>query len=114
MAWPSFSAPESRYVPSMTRDEIDDLINVVQTEAASGDPDAQAGAIYLNSSIWVDRMSTSVFPTTCLSPGEGIRYRGVRVLVSSKFESRVATRAECGDQGLPFMDVEPSPAGGAS
>lgn len=91
----------------MTRDEIDNLIDAMQAEAGKGDPDAQAGAIYINSTTWVDRMSQAVFPTTCLSPGEGIRYRGVRVLVSSKFENRVATRAECGDQGAPFMDVEP-------
>lgn len=91
----------------MTRDEIDTLIDAMQAEAAKGDPDAAAGAIYLNSTTWVDRMPQALFPTTCLSPGEGIRYRGVRVLVSSLFENRVATRVECGDQGAPFLDVEP-------
>lgn len=103
----SRSGLESAYLVAMTRDEIDDLIDAMLAEAAKGDPDAAAGAIYLNSTTWVDRMPAAVFPTICRSPGEGIRYRGVRVLVSSKFESRVATRAECGDQGLPFMDVEP-------
>lgn len=102
-----FGLPESRYAAVMTRDEIDDMINAMQAEAAKGDPDAVAGAIYINSTTWVDRMSQAVFPTTCLSPGEGIRYRGVRVLISSLFENRVANRAECGDQGQPFMDVDP-------
>jgi hypothetical protein len=91
----------------MTRDEIDDLIDAMQAEAAKGDPEAAAGAIYINSSTWVARLTPATFPTTCRSPGEGIRYRGVRVLVSSQFENRAASRAECGDQGKPFMDVEP-------
>jgi hypothetical protein len=91
----------------MTRDDIDRLLNACQTEAAKGDPEAVPGAIYLNSGSWIG-LPMAVFPTTCVSPGVGIRYRGVRVLISSQFEDKVASRAECGDAGLPFYDLEPS------
>jgi len=89
----------------MTRDDIDRLLEACQAEAIKGDPDAAPGAIYFNSSLWV-RMSMADLPTTCESAGVDIRYRGVRVLISSQFENRVASRAECGDACLPFRDLE--------
>lgn len=93
----------------MTRDEIDKLFELMADEAAKGDPDAVPGALYLNSSTWM-RLPSEIFPTTCTSPGRGIRYRGVRVLISSKYEDRIATRAECGEEGGPFEDLEPREA----
>lgn len=93
----------------MTRDEIDSLLNAYQDEAMKGVPDAGPGAIYFSSNSWVGS-SSAEFPTTCVSAGVGIRYRGIRVLISSKFEDRVASRAECGDAGQPFLDLEPRAA----
>jgi hypothetical protein len=93
----------------MTREDIDRLLDACQSEAAKGEPDAAPGAIYFNSSQW-SRMSMADLPTTCVSAGVGIRYRGVRVLVSSQFENRVATRGESGDAGQPFQAIEPSAA----
>ena len=89
----------------MTRDEIDRLLDACQAEAEKGDPEAAPGAILLNSNTWIG-LPSRLFPTTCVSAGVGIRYRGIRVLISSRNDDRVASRADCDDAGLPFYDLE--------
>jgi hypothetical protein len=89
----------------MTRDDIDRLIDATQAQADQSDPGAVPGAIYLNSKTWI-ALPMAAFPTTCTSPGRGIRYRGLRVLISSQFADKVATRAECGEAGEPFEGLE--------
>jgi hypothetical protein len=94
----------------MTRDDIDRMLDLMADEAAKGDRDAAPGVIFINADVWVEKLPRRTFPTLCASPLSGIRYRGIRVLVSRHHESRVATRAECGDQGMPFDDLEPRSA----
>lgn len=36
---------------------------------------------------------------------EGIRHRGIKVVVSSLFETKILTRAEAGDRGAPYYDL---------
>ncbi len=89
----------------MTRDDIDRLIDATVEAANPDDPSTAPGAIYLNSATWIGLPSVA-FPTRCASAAHGIRYRGLRVLISSKYEDRLATRAECGPAGEPFEDLE--------
>lgn len=94
-------------MPPMTRDEIDDMLDAMAKEAAAkGDEAFLPGVISFNAATWIKTPSTG-FPTTCVSVGVGIRYRGVQVLISSARENKVLNRAEDGGEGAPYCDLEP-------
>lgn len=91
----------------MKRDEIDHLLDFMADEAKTkGDDQFLPGAITFSSDTWV-KMSGVDLPTTCVSTIVGIRYRGIQVLISRDRENKVLNRAEAGDQGKAFMDLEP-------
>jgi hypothetical protein len=93
----------------MNREDIDHLLDIMAAEAAEkGDDSLLPGAITFNSSTWV-KMASSDLPTTCVNTTVGIRYRGVRVLISSQREDKVLNRAEDGSAGKPYMELEPKP-----
>lgn len=87
----------------MTKDDIDTLITAMLADAARGEAGAAPGAIYLRDTSWI-RLGPEL-NTTCRAAAHGIRYRGVRVLISRHFDDRVATRDECGEAGQPFEDT---------
>jgi hypothetical protein len=90
----------------MKRVEIDQLLDAAQTEAmAKGDESLRPGAITFNDETWVNRALNDI-PTTIESPGKGIRYRGVRILIGRDRQDGVLTRAEAGVAGKPFVDLE--------
>ena len=91
----------------MKREDIDHLLDIMAKEAAEKGDDAYLpGAITFNSDTWV-KMSKKDLPTTCVSIGVGIRYRGVQVLISAARDDKVLNRAEDGGQGGPYFDLEP-------
>lgn len=90
----------------MTRDEIDDMLDAMAKEAADkGDEAFLPGAISFSAATWC-KTPSSGFPTTCASTGDGIRYRGVQVLIASAREDKVLNRAEDGGAGAPYRDLE--------
>lgn len=92
----------------MKRADIDQLLDIMAAEAAEkGDSAYLPGAITFNSGTWV-KMSKADLPTTCVSIGVGIRYRGAQVLISSQFEDKVLNRTEDAGQGEPYLDLEPN------
>lgn len=92
----------------MTRDELDNILDAMAKEAVEKADDAcLPGVISFSSETWIKR-NRSNFPTTCSAVKDGIRYRGVQVLISSGREDRVLNRAEDGGQGEPYLDLEPS------
>jgi len=63
---------------------------MVAEAAKTGDENYLPGAIFLHPDHWVG----SKLKTEMTTIGRGIRYRGVRVLVSREFESKVVARAD--------------------
>lgn len=91
----------------MTREEIDSILDAMAAEAAAtGEDGFLPGVISFNSATWC-KTPSSLFPTTCTSTGDGIRYRGIQVLIASTREDKVLNRAEDGGQGAPYRDLEP-------
>ncbi|PIB91382.1 hypothetical protein [Caulobacter sp. FWC2] len=91
----------------MKREDIDHLLDIMAKEAADkGDAAYLPAAITFNSDTWV-KMSKKDLPTTCVSTGVGIRYRGVQVLISAARDDKVLNRAEDGGEGKPHFDLEP-------
>lgn len=89
----------------MTLDEIDHLVDFMAKEAAEkGDESLLPGAISLS----VDAYSR-VPPNSgmaCTKILEGIRYRGVQVLVARARADEVLNRADDGGQGAPYFDLQ--------
>ncbi len=87
---------------AMTKDElaaaIDDMI-----QAANGDADKLPGLITINADEWCAGLCEIEHATRNLE--EGTRHRGIRVWISSEYQTKVLTRAEAGDIGKPFRDV---------
>lgn len=99
-------APRLSYVAGMTPPEIDQLIAAMVAEAEkTGDESHLPGAIFLHPDHWVG----SKLNTEMTTIGRGIRYRGVRVLVSREFESRVVARADLQREVGEFEPVTPAP-----
>lgn len=74
--------------------------------AASGDdPNLLPGLIEVNSAEWCETLHQ--IERTAKSLDEGVRHRGVKVAISSAFETRILTRAEAGDRGAPYRDLVP-------
>ena len=90
----------------MTPVEIDQMIDAMVAEAAkTGDDGHLPGAIFLHPDHWVG----SKLKTEMTTIGRGIRYRGVRVLVSREFESKVVARVDLQRDVGDFEPVSPAP-----
>ncbi len=86
----------------MTPDQLTATLDAKQ-QAAGGDHEFMPGLITVKSSVWCDSLYAIERITKTLD--EGIRHRGIKVMVSSLFESQVLTRAEAGDRGAPYYDL---------
>lgn len=89
----------------MTRDDLDQSLD--QMSAAAAAPEAQPGAVTVKTDDWVGALAG--VRGTCASLQDGLRYRGIQVLVSSTFETRVLSRAESEGRGEPYRDLMPRP-----
>lgn len=86
----------------MTHDDIDQILDLMAKEAADkGDESALPGAISLSAD------SFCRLPSGRGMVLDGIRYRGVRVIVARDREDKVMNRAEDDGQGQPYFDLEP-------
>lgn len=91
----------------MTLDEIDHLLDLMAKEAVEkGDEAFLPGAISMSADTRA-RLASQHAPISCTNILHGIRYRGIRVNVARAREDGVANRAEAGDEGLPYFDLEP-------
>lgn len=86
----------------MTSDELTATIDAMAA-AAEGNGDLLPGLIEANSADWCETLYQIEHAAKTLD--EGIRHRGVKVAVSSLFETKVLTRAEAGDRGAPYRDL---------
>jgi hypothetical protein len=86
----------------MTPDQLTTALDAMMASAGD-DPDLLPGLIEVNSEEWCDTLYS--IERTAKSLDEGIRHRGIKVAISSAFETRVLTRAEAGDRGEPYRDV---------
>lgn len=90
----------------MTPAETDQIIDAMAAEAEKTSEDGQLpGAIYLRD---VDYIASKL-KTEMTTINRGIRYRGVRVLVSSKYESRVVARVDLQEDVGDFEPLTPTP-----
>jgi hypothetical protein len=85
----------------MTHDELDQALDRMFAEAAS--PDQQPGAVTVQTDDWLGPLST--VKATCATLHDGLRYREIRILVSSHFETKLLSRAEAGERGDPYRDL---------
>lgn len=75
----------------ITQAEIDALLGAMQAQFdKTGDEADRPGLITFQRDDWVGFN----LPCCCTAPSRGIRYRGIRVLVSEERETRVWTRGE--------------------
>lgn len=86
----------------MTADELTAAIDAM-IAAAGNDTDQWPGLITVNSNDWCGHLHEIEHVTRNLE--EGIRHREIRVSVSSQLESKVLTRAEAGERGAPYRDL---------
>lgn len=90
----------------MKLEDIDHLFAIMAAEAAEkGDNSLLPGAVILSADAWCRVPHGS--PITCTNILHGIRYRGVRVTVARDYEDKVMNRAEAGERGKPYFDLEP-------
>lgn len=89
----------------MTPAEIDQLLDAMAAEARTADESQLPGAIFLHPDTYIGMR----LKTECLSLITGIRYRGVRVLVSREFENQVVARGDLQRDVGEFMDLTPPP-----
>lgn len=101
-------AADSPYGRRMTRDELDQTLDRMAAEASG--PEGQPGLVTVQTDDWLG--SLSEVKVKCASLQDGMRYREVQIQVSSKFETRVLSRAEAGERGEPYRDLLPKPADG--
>lgn len=85
----------------MTAEELTAAIDAM-IAAAGSDAERLPGLITVNSTDWCNALHDIEHVTRTLD--EGIRHRGIRVSVSSAFETKVLTRAEAGERGAPYRD----------
>lgn len=73
--------------------------------AAAGDnTDLLPGLVEVNSTEWCETLYGIEHSAKSLD--EGIRHRGITVAISSAFDTRVLTRAEAGERGEPYRDLQ--------
>jgi len=49
----------------------------------------------------------SAVRATCAALNDGLRHRNMVIHVGSQQETKVLTRAEAGERGAPYRDLEP-------
>ncbi len=86
----------------MTLDQLNDTLDAMAA-AAGEDPNLLPGLIEVNSTEWCETLYN--IEHTAKSLDEGIRHRGIKVAISSAFETRLMTRAEAGERGAPYMEM---------
>ena len=90
----------------MTRDELDETLDRMQASSrARGDTESSPGLITVESSHWVGHIAE--VRARCASLQDGLRYRDIKIHVSSGLETAVLSRAEAGDRGEPYRDLTP-------
>ena len=94
----------------MTPDQLTAALDTMQ-QAADGDAERGPGLITVKSSLWCDSLYAIDRITKTLD--EGIRHRGIKVMVSSLFETKILTRAEAADRGAPSRLCNSEPRSGA-
>jgi len=93
-----------RYTVVMTSQDLADALDAMNA-AAAGTPDLMPGLIEIGSTEWCEHLYQ--IERTAKSLDEGIRHRGVKVAISSTFQTRVLTRVDAGDRGEPYRDLDP-------
>ncbi|MGH7028084.1 hypothetical protein [Brevundimonas sp.] len=86
----------------MTPDQLTAALDAMQ-QAAGDEAQLLPGLIAVNSAEWCDSLYAVERITKTLD--EGIRHRGIKIVVSSLFETKVLTRAEAGDRGAPYREL---------
>lgn len=86
----------------MTPDQLTAALDAM-LQAAGDDAQLVPGLITVNSAEWCNSLYAVERITKTLD--EGTRHRGIKVVVSSLFETRVLTRAEADDRGAPYQDL---------
>ncbi|MEN5112854.1 hypothetical protein ABE453_02445 [Brevundimonas diminuta] len=88
----------------MTPDQLTAALDAMF--AAAGDnTDLLPGLIEVNSTEWCETLYQ--IERTAKSLDEGVRHRGIKVAISSAFETRILTRAEAGERGSPYLNLTP-------
>lgn len=87
----------------MTPEQLTAAIDAMVT-GAGDNTDLLPGLIEVNSEEWWETLYS--IERTAKSLDEGIRHRSIKVTISSAFETRVLTRAEAGDRGTPYREIE--------
>ncbi len=94
------------YAPMMKLEDIDHLFAIMAAEAQERSDDSLLpGAVIMSADSYCRLPYGS--PIRCTNILHAIRYRGVRVNVARDYEDKVLNRAEAGEQGKPYFDVEP-------
>jgi hypothetical protein len=94
------------YAVEMTLEDIDQLLDINAKEAAEkADENLLPGLITLSADAYC-RVSGPGTGMVCTKILDGIRYRGVRVSVARAFEDKVLNRAEAGERGAPYIDLQ--------
>jgi len=89
----------------MNLDEIDHLLDFMAKEAAEkGDESFLPGAISMSADAY-GRLPRGV--AGCTNILHGIRYRGIQILVTRDRANEVLNRADAGETGAPYFDLEP-------
>jgi len=88
----------------MTPEQLTAALDALIT-AAGNNTDLLPGLIEVNSTEWCETLYQ--IERTAKSLDEGVRHRGIKVVISSAFETRVLTRAEAGERGAPYRDLAP-------
>ncbi|MEN5229757.1 hypothetical protein [Brevundimonas naejangsanensis] len=86
----------------MTPDQLTAALDAMQ-QAAGGEAQLMPGLIAVNSAEWCNSLHAVERVTKTLD--EGIRHRGIKIVVSSLFETKVLTCAEAGDRGAPYREL---------
>jgi hypothetical protein len=89
----------------MKLEDIDHLFKIMAAEAAErGDDSLLPGAVVLSADSFCRIPHGS--PISCTNILHGIRYRGVRTNVARDYEDKVLNRAEAGERGEPYFDLD--------
>ncbi|MBB5746582.1 hypothetical protein [Brevundimonas variabilis] len=87
----------------MTREDLDLALDRMMNNA----PDQQPGVIMVEANHWCADLSA--VRATCASLTDGMRYRNIKILVSSAFTTEVLSRADAGERGEPYRDLTAGP-----
>lgn len=85
----------------MTCDELDLALDRMTNNA----PDQQPGVITVEANHWCAQLSE--VRATCASLTDGMRYRNIKILVSSAFTTEILSRADAGERGEPYRELTP-------